>query len=277
MEMTHPDLDEAVGGAWFSITPTEARIPVIAHAPHAGEIIPEIDRDRILLNDEQLSAELLASTDHTTDAFGAVAVGLGGTVISTVISRLVVDVERFADDEAEPQAQVGRGAVYTRTVEGAPLRRPDAAGRDRLLSVYFEPYHAAFVELVERTLRLHGRCLIIDIHSYTSRPLPYELDPDVARPGVCIGTDPFHTSESLAATLEAAARASGVSTARDRPFAGTFVPLPHYRADPRVASVMIELRRDLYMNETTGNPHAGFDRTKDLVSTLIEAAVAAQT
>jgi acetylornithine deacetylase/succinyl-diaminopimelate desuccinylase-like protein len=38
----------------------------------------------------------------------------------------------------------------------------------------------------------------------------------------------------------------------DRPFAGALVPLPYLGNDRRVHAVMIELRRDLYMDEETG-------------------------
>ena len=31
----------------------------------------------------------------------------------------------------------------------------------------------------------------------------------------------------------------------DTPFAGTYVPLPHHRTDARVASLMLEIRRDV--------------------------------
>ncbi len=45
----------------------------------------------------------------------------------------------------------------------------------------------------------------------------------------------------------------------DRPFAGALVPLRWYRRDHRVASLMIEVRRNVYMDEATGAPGAGFD------------------
>ena len=45
----------------------------------------------------------------------------------------------------------------------------------------------------------------------------------------------------------------------DRPFAGALVPLRWYGTDHRVASLMIEVRRDVYLDEATGQPGAAFD------------------
>lgn len=44
----------------------------------------------------------------------------------------------------------------------------------------------------------------------------------------------------------------------NRPFAGALVPNAYYGLDPRVQSVMIEVRRDLYMDERTGERLPGF-------------------
>ena len=41
-----------------------------------------------------------------------------------------------------------------------------------------------------------------------------------------------------------------IETALNTPFAGTLVPLKHYGKEPRVNSVMLEIRRDQYMDES---------------------------
>lgn len=45
----------------------------------------------------------------------------------------------------------------------------------------------------------------------------------------------------------------GFSVGVNRPFAGALVPNAYYGQDQRVQSVMIEVRRDLYMDERTGD------------------------
>jgi N-formylglutamate amidohydrolase len=53
----------------------------------------------------------------------------------------------------------------------------------------------------------------------------------------------------------------------DTPFAGAFVPNACFGVDARCQAIMVEVRRDLYMDETTGERHGGFARVRaDLVA-----------
>jgi N-formylglutamate amidohydrolase len=233
--------------------------PLVGHVPHASTRVPPEERPGILLDDADLAAELLHLTDAHTDRLYAWIRELGGTLVVNRASRLVVDPERFPDDAAEKMAAVGQGAVYTRTVDGRPLRTGDSATRRRLLAQWYEPYHAALEGSVEAALLAFGRCLLIDGHSFSSVPLPSEADQDPDRPDVCIGTDPFHTPPDLVGALAACLAAEGFRVAIDRPFAGSLVPFRWYGTDRRVTSVMLEVRRGTYMDEATGERLPGFD------------------
>ena len=139
----------------------------------------------------------------------------GRPALSSPVSRLVVDPERFPDDADEPMASKGMGAVYTRTSDGRPLRASlDATERERLLRAYYFPHHEMLECLVADALAANGRCLIIDAHSFPSSPLPCDLDQSAARPDICIGTDAFHTSEWLQRTAVAAFGGLGWSVVR---------------------------------------------------------------
>ena len=90
------------------------------------------------------------------------------------------------------------------------------------------------------------------MHSFPEDPLPYERDPHAPRPGVCIGTDNTHTPRWLRDLAAQAFADVAGGVAENAPFAGTYVPLPHYeRHDKRVSSIMIELRRDTYLDGPT--------------------------
>jgi len=118
-----------------------------------------------------------------------------------------------------------------------------------------------------------GRCLILDGHSFPSRPLPYEPSQALDRPEVCIGTEERHTPEELVQAVETACRYRATTVRRNSPFAGTYVPLAFFRRDPRVSSLMIEVRRDTYMDESTGLRSATFATRRTFIGELIDALI----
>ncbi len=77
-------------------------------------------------------------------------------------------------------------------------------------------------------------------------------------PEIGIGTDAMHTSAELHAFTETFFTDRGFRVGANRPFAGTLVPNAYFGRDRRVQSVMIEVRRDLYMDERTGERLPGF-------------------
>lgn len=250
---------------WPSAGPPSG--PLVVHVPHAGLEIPDDVRADLLLDDDQLTAELAAMTDWHTDRLAADALAraaVAASVFCNPLSRLVVDPERFPD-EREVMRSRGMGAVYTKTSALEPLRDDDPAKEAQLLERYFHPYAAALTDLVDRTLAAFGRCLLVDLHSYPSTALPYELDPTAPRPGVCVGTDEFHTPPALRDAVVDACTGVRGGAALDAPFAGTYVPLDHYGTDARVTSVMVEIRRDLYLDEPSTIDRTGFE---DLVARL---------
>ena len=231
---------------------------MILHLPHASTFIAPDDRRQFLLSDDALADEIRVMTDLFTDELFRLPPGTGSTVRFPT-SRLVVDPERFESDADEPMAGRGMGVLYTHTSDGRELR-PALAGpaRERLLERWYRPHHAALTSAVTRELDERGDCLIIDAHSFPPRPLPHEFDQRPDRPDICIGTDAFHTPAAVVARLVSLCRDIGWTVEIDRPFAGALAPMPYYRRDTRVRSVMIEVNRALYLNEVTGQKSAGF-------------------
>lgn len=240
---------------------------ILFHVPHSGTYIPPDVRADIVLDDVELEREMLAMTDWHTNEIAqrsSRSCGVASTSFVNKLSRLVVDPERLPD-EIEPMAAIGMGAVYLETSGRGTLRVPDPERDARLKETYFDPYAGALADLVDRMLEATGSATIIDVHSYPARALPYELHKYADRPGVCIGVDELHTPSGL---VEAACSAfdgipGGVGI--NSPFTGTYVPLRHYGRDLRVRSVMIEIRRDLYIDESSGVIHEGIE---DVVNRL---------
>ncbi|HEV2344077.1 MAG TPA: N-formylglutamate amidohydrolase [Actinocrinis sp.] len=235
--------------------PGSPRSPVVLHVPHGARHVPDAVRAGIVLDNAELVAELDRMTDTDTGLIArraAQATTSGPWIFENRASRLVVDPERFPDEREEMRA-VGMGAVYTRTSQGTPLRHPDPEQEQALLDEYFTPYADAIAELVDDRLTTTGRAVILDVHSYPSKPLPYELHTDGTRPSVCIGTDVFHTPDWLLDAARTAFEPCG-DVALNTPFAGCYVPLRHYGTNASVVAVMIEIRRDTYLTEPAGPP-----------------------
>lgn len=233
---------------------------VVLHVPHDSAVVPAELRGQFLLDDAALKRELDLMTDHRTLAIFSEP-SSRAAVVRAPVSRLVVDVERFPEDADEPMADRGMGAVYTTTSQLAPLRRHlGPAGREALMQAYYHPHHKLLEAAVEAAIEHHGRCLVIDCHSFPNEALPYErADASITRPDICIGTDDFHTDPTLAEAFVAAFGQAGWRVGLNMPFAGALVPASRYRRDPRVGAVMVEVNRRLYLNEGDFSPLAGFE------------------
>lgn len=242
----------------------------ILHIPHSSTAIPQEYRDTFLLDEDGLQTELLRMTDHFTEELFSVVEG--GIPLVFPVSRLLVDPERFEDDCLEPMAKKGMGILYTQTHDLQPLRRALASSeRQALIERYYRPHHSALTQLVDSQLADSGEALVIDCHSFPSRRLPY-MTPvrEGDFPQICLGTDEFHTPSELRDKLLVAFAEQGLTVGLNYPFAGALTPLKHYRHDSRVRSIMIEVRRDLYMNEYTGDRAQRFSEIQEAIRCSVD-------
>jgi len=221
-----------------SATPPDS---VVIHVPHSSTCIPEYFLDQFISTSDRLEVIHEALVDYDTDKMAAVL----ERVITFPYSRLLVDVERFIDDSVEEMAEIGMGVFYSVDHELQQMRREITAQEHDALFELYVAHHQQLEEAVDDALETFNRCLLIDLHSYSAARLPYERS-DGERPQLCIGTDEGHTPRDLINLVTEIAEEHGYQTAINTPFAGTLVPLKHYRHDTRVESVMLEWRKDLY-------------------------------
>ena len=242
---------------------------MVLHIPHSSKNIPEQIISFIILNDIELNEELIRMTDAYTDEL-FVFPGIVSVVFP--ISRLAVDPERFLDDSEEPMVEKGMGVIYTKTSDGRPLRNPPPPDeREALIARFYVPHHRALEEAVGRELAENGSCVLVDCHSFPSYPLPCDLDQRVPRPDICLGTDDYHTPSALRDPVAGIFTSFGLEVAFNQPYAGCLVPLRYYRSDPRVRSIMIEVRRDRYMDEISGKKTDQFDATRGVIRRVLES------
>lgn len=240
--------------------------PLFLHVPHASTLIPEEALVDFLVGPAALKQELLRVTDWFTDELYADGCD-SAQVVQAGVSRLVVDVERFAEEAQEPCSAVGMGATYVKTCDGRDLRRLTPARRMELLAHHYWPHHQRLNQAAEARVASFGRCVLLDAHSFPVVPLPTQSDVR-SPPEIGIGTDAAHTSPELHTLAEEFFRERGFSVGVNHPFSGTMVPNAFFARDTRVQSIMIEVRRDLYVDEAAGERNAGFARVRSVLTEL---------
>ena len=244
---------------------------VIFHVPHDSTFIPAEVRDQFVIDDKALDEEILKMSDLWTHVLLTNGIP-ASQIIASPVNRLVVDVERFDDDTKEIMAKRGMGAIYRVRHDLTPLRRLiNDEERTRLLCKWYYPHHQKLSDAVDCSIDKYWKAVIVDLHSFPSKPLPYEDDQRADRPEICLGTDRGHTSDDLRdAFYESFSKEFKVAI--NRPFKGALVSLKHYEKCSFVQSIMVEVRRDLYMDEATGSIRSDFGEvSKRLQKALWEA------
>lgn len=217
--------------------------PILVHVPHAGILTPKpVDPSR--LNDPAaFRCTMWGVRDLYADTLGFdLADCLDATLMVNHVSRVWCDPERYPDDREEMN-RTGMGVIYTHGMDGRPLYKPgcepDEAERAERLALAYTPWHRMLADQCMRIADRHGRCLLVDMHSYPRCPHAGELHADEPRPLVDVGHNGDAAAARLAAHVTRALNRKGIGTAVNACYKGAMsVP------DPRVVSLMLEVRRD---------------------------------
>lgn len=242
---------------------------ILIHIPHSSMNIPEEYSDSFSADFETIQRNLIALTDFATDDLFNNPKHQNRLIFP--VSRLLCDVERFEKDEDEIMAKVGMGVVYTNGVNGETLRPTNSIFRAEIIERYYRPHHDKLLQEVMRIVNENNFCIIIDAHSFPSKPLKYELDQNPKRADFCIGTDKLHTPRFLVNVIKDCVGGMGYSVEENKPFSGTIVPLELYGTKVPVVSVMIEVNRRLYMDEVNQFRSKDYDTIKKVINKIIEA------
>ena len=147
----------------------------------------------------------------------------------------------------------GGVSLYARKLSAAELR----ARIDR----YYLPYHAELAAIIDARHRAFGATWHVDCHSMPAVGDVYADDPGRERCDFVIGDRDGTTCERSFTTLIAdTLRAMRYSVAINDPYKGVEIVRRHGRPPERRHSVQIEIKRTLYMDESTLEPHAGYAR-----------------
>lgn len=213
--------------------------PILIHIPHSSLFIPEEYKKTALISQKELDEENLFMCD--TGILGLVPEALQSHVVTFPYSRLYCDVERLRDG-SEPMEAYGMGYIYTRNSKGNEMFRPSDA-HIKTVSEMYDQHHEKLNKKTTEILNKYGRCLIIDLHSFSDETVN-RLFGLTDFPDVCIGTEYDYYSEEVVACIQKFCKELGLSTALNYPYKGSIVPNDYYgKKETGIVSVMIEINK----------------------------------
>jgi formiminoglutamase len=225
--------------------------PLIVSIPHAGTDVPPHLEGRFV-------SPWLATRDADwwVDRLYAFAGNLDATVIATALSRSVIDVNRDPSGASLYPGQATTELCPTTTFDGEPLYRPghapdadEIAIRRRL---FFDPYHAALGQEIQRLRARHGAVVLYDAHSIRSR-VPRLFDGEL--PVFNIGTNGGASCDpALTVAVEAVCAASNLPRVTNGRFKGGYITRRHGAPEAGVHALQMELACRGYMAEPAGAP-----------------------
>jgi len=257
------------------VSVTRGSSPLVLSMPHPGTGLPaEVAA--------QLNArgQLVEDTDwHMRQLYGF-AERFQPSIVEAGLSRFVIDLNRDPAGVSLYPGQATTELVPTTTFDGAPIwnTAPDEAEIARRREAYFQPYHDALANEIERAKAQHGFCLLWDCHSIKSvipRLFPGTL------PTLNLGTN---SGQSAAPAVEAAAAqamaGSTFTQVVNGRFKGGWITRHYGQPAEHVHALQMEIALSAYLDDEAAPWTFAPGKAASLQATLsamIEAALAAAT
>lgn len=216
---------------------------ILIHIPHSSLYIPEEYKETTLLTSSMLEEENLFMCDFKIDEL----IDDKSQTIIFPYSRLYCDVERFKDD-SEIMNKYGMGYIYTKTRKGELMFQPNAEQK-RVITEIYDKHHKYLDDKVTTILQDFGKCILIDLHSYSSELVKTLFGYDNV-PDICIGIEDDYYSQELTQYFIDYFEKNGYSVKVNFPYQGSIVPNRYYgRNNTHIVSIMIEVNKRVYEND----------------------------
>ncbi|HHQ6537833.1 TPA: N-formylglutamate deformylase [Serratia fonticola] len=224
------------------------QLPLLISIPHAGtRLTSAVEKG---LTDE---ARPLQDTDWHIPRLYDFARAMGASILVGNYSRLVIDLNRPADDK--PLYTTATTGLFPDVLfDGRPSFLPDAAPSDEERAGYlqniWQPYHQQLQNELARLKAQHGYALLFDAHSIAS-VIPRLFDGKL--PDLNLGTNggescPASLSDRLVTCCQQQQQFSHVLNGR---FKGGYITRAYGQPQENQHAVQLELAQVNYMSEQT--------------------------
>ncbi|HEY8378124.1 MAG TPA: N-formylglutamate amidohydrolase [Nannocystis sp.] len=258
-QLTAADVGTAPGRPLpFSFIPARRITPLVISFPHVGLRWPA-DAPRA-----RPAVDFARNADYEVHLLYARAAALGAAVVRAEYSRLLVDLNRAADDISpelvpdhpapRPERRTwggglakNRGVVWGSAVGNIPILTSPLPYAEFALRLerYYRPYHRALAVLLARRRARFGHAILLDAHSMPSS-VPGDLILGTYEGGAC---SPALQSCALAALTASADGHVGLSVRLNDPYRGGELVRAFGRPEIGQHALQLEVNRALYMDE----------------------------
>lgn len=249
--------------------------PLLVSIPHMGTDIPEALRSAYVPR-----ALAVEDADWHLGRLYGFARGLGASVLQAGVARYVIDLNRPPDDTPMYPGASNTELCPTRFFHGDALyvegAAPSIEERMRRRGLYWDPYHRALQDELQRLKAQHGWALLWDGHSIRSE-IPWLFEGRL--PDLNIGTAGGASADASItdAVQRAAARHAGYTHVVNGRFKGGYITRQYGRPGERVHALQLEMCQYLYMREAPpwDWDESGAKRVLPVVREMVEAALEA--
>jgi N-formylglutamate amidohydrolase len=264
--------------------PDQLKVPLVFNSPHSGRIYPST----FLAASRLDSLALRRSEDAYVEELFAFVTELGAPLLYAHFPRAYLDVNRepyeldpvlFRDGlphyaNTQSVRVVGGLGTIARIVSESDeiYREPLSVGAalERINRLY-TPYHETLRDLLLAAQNEFGLAVLIDCHSMPSSPM---ADQGGGRPDFVLG-DRFGTScgGELIRLAASELKALGYVVALNKPYAGGYITEHYGRPHKGQHVLQIEINRALYMDETSFEKSAGFERLRGDLEAMVRVLI----
>jgi len=231
--------------------------------PHAGTHVPDSIRQRLTPVGQRI-----VDTDWHVDKLYAFTKERGVTLLVATHARTVVDLNRDPAGTKLYPGQPETTVCPTETFDGEPLYAatpPDAREIAARIEKYWQPYHFALRQELDRIRALHGAATLLDAHSIRQsvpRLFPGKL------PDLNYGTNGGTSADpALVARAMSATSGSGFSQVLDGRFRGGHITRHYGNRSQGIHAIQLEMAQTTYLDDSDPKTYRP-DLAAPLIATL---------